>query len=79
MGRENGLVAWISTNSFQRNCEKCGEPVHIETSINNTVWNLVIRKGGPEGDGEYLCASCIIGAMEDYILENHKPPVGLDK
>lgn len=43
-------------------CANCGGPM-LEYSIPNDTWNLVVRRGGPEGNNEYLCYSCWLAAV----------------
>ena len=38
-------------------CQCCGKGV-VEFSIPSPLWNAVVRRGGPEGDREYLCIAC---------------------
>ena len=43
-------------------CAKCGGLV-MEFTIPNDIWNLVVRRGGPERGEEYLCYPCFITAV----------------
>lgn len=47
-------------------CSVCGGPC-VEFTVPNDVWNLVVRKGGPETDKEYLCEACYRNFVTDYI------------
>ena len=47
-------------------CCKCGGDVK-EFSVPNEAWNVIVRKGGPETDQEYLCLNCFARCAADYI------------
>lgn len=49
-------------------CDRCGGPVY-EFSVPSDLWNKVVRKGGPEGDSEYLCLHCYSTLVGEHILE----------
>ena len=52
-------------------CNLCNGTV-IEFSIDNIVWNTVIREDGSEHDKEYLCVWCVLADMIDYNRNNIK-------
>lgn len=39
-------------------CSTCKKPVEFEYSINDAIWNRIVRGCGPEHDQEYLCVQC---------------------
>lgn len=49
-------------------CARCRGKVK-EFTVPNDVWNAVVRRGGPESVGEYLCEACYRHAVEDYVRE----------
>ena len=51
-------------------CALCDGPVH-EFTVDNDVWNRIIRRDGNEHDEEYLCVNCFgVKALEEIrILE----------
>jgi hypothetical protein len=44
-------------------CAGCGGEYRYDISIASTLWNRVIREGGPEREGELLCGACILRAF----------------
>lgn len=48
-------------------CGLCGNPVGIEFSIPNEIWNAVIRPDGDEQDHEYLCYPCWLKAVGERV------------
>ena len=47
-------------------CARCGGKC-IEFTVPNDVWNTVVRRGGKEGDDEYLCEACYRVAVERFV------------
>lgn len=47
-------------------CCKCKGAV-IEFSVDNDIWNQVVRHGGCEHDMEYLCVQCFAEACVVFV------------
>jgi len=62
----NQGLAFVDNKISEISCVRCTGPV-IEFSVDNDVWNVVVRKGGPEHDKEYLCVWCFLSDMIGYV------------
>lgn len=47
-------------------CRDCNRP-HEEYTVNNRLWNLVMRPGGIETDYEYVCLTCFHLRVQAHI------------
>ena len=66
---ENEYLTFVGDKFTEIPCNRCKGGV-IPFSVDNEVWNTVIRRGGPEMDQEYLCAWCFLVDIVRYVKDN---------
>ena len=61
-------LKWMGDKMSSLPCERCGGPV-VEFSIDNDIWNSVMRPDGHESNNEYICYSCWKELYERFYKE----------
>ena len=66
---ENKYLTFVGDKFTEIPCSRCKGPV-IPFSVDNEVWNTVIRRGEPEIDKEYLCVWCFLVDIIRHVKHN---------
>lgn len=64
----NDYTMFIADEPSCTPCNKCGGEV-VEFSIQDNIWNTLVRPDEKEHDKEYLCVWCFLDHAIDYVAK----------